>query len=168
MTVRTEDLSEIERASRRCSACRSGRGWRRFEVVRFADRQPVVLCGNCRTRFGDDPPVGHDPVPASEHAAVAARPHSPSKPAVSDAPTEPPRDRLRVAIGEMPGSFSTAMAARAAGLNNARTLVRLRDLEHRGEIRRVGKRWSTESPPSELAAAMDRLEARTSNLRIVR
>ena len=37
-----------------------------------------------------------------------------------------------------------------------------------GDVRRVGKRWSTESPPSELTAAMDRLQARTSNVRIVR
>jgi hypothetical protein len=68
----------------------------------------------------------------------------------------------------MPGSFSTAMAGRAAGLNNDKALARLQDLERRGEVRRVGNRWSTESLPSEVAEAMDRLEARTSNLRIVR
>jgi hypothetical protein len=60
------------------------------------------------------------------------------------------------------------MAARAAALNNERAVARLQELERRGEVRRVGKRWSTESPPSDVAAAMDRLEARTSNLRIVR
>jgi len=60
------------------------------------------------------------------------------------------------------------MAARAAGLNSEKTLARLRDLERQGDVRRVGKRWSTESPPSDIASAMDRLEARTSNLRIVR
>ena len=68
----------------------------------------------------------------------------------------------------MTGTFSTAMAARAAGLNNDKTLARLQDLERRGEIQRVGSRWSAEAPPRDLAAAMDRLEARTSNLRIVR
>jgi hypothetical protein len=71
-------------------------------------------------------------------------------------------------VGKLSGSFSTAMAARAAGLNNAKALARLQDLERRGEVRRVGNRWTTESPPSDVAAAMDRLEARTSNLRIVR
>ena len=77
-------------------------------------------------------------------------------------------DRLRAALGKLPGSFSTTMAARAAGINSHRALARLQDLERRGEVRRVGKRWSTESPPSDVAAAMDRLEARTSNVRIVR
>jgi hypothetical protein len=68
----------------------------------------------------------------------------------------------------LPPSFSTASAARAAGLNNDKTLARLQDLERRGEVQRVGNRWSTEAPPSDIATAMDRLEARTSNLRIVR
>jgi len=60
------------------------------------------------------------------------------------------------------------MAARAAGTSDDKALARLLDLERAGEVRRIGKRWSTESPPTEVAAAMDRLEARTSNLRIVR
>ena len=77
-------------------------------------------------------------------------------------------DRLRAALGRLPGSFSTAMAARAAGINSDRALARLQDLERCGEVRRVGKRCSTESPQSDVAAAMDRLEARTSNVRIVR
>jgi hypothetical protein len=47
-------------------------------------------------------------------------------------------------------------------------LTQHKDLERRGEVRRVGRRWSTESPPSDVAAAMDRLQARTRNLRIVR
>jgi hypothetical protein len=68
----------------------------------------------------------------------------------------------------MSGRFSTVMAARAAGINNHKAFARLQDLERRGEVRRVGNRWSSESPPNELAAAIDRLEARTSNLRIVR
>jgi hypothetical protein len=60
------------------------------------------------------------------------------------------------------------MAARAARLSNEKTLARLQELERRGEIRRVGKHWSTEAPPTDLTAAIDRLEARTNNLRIVR
>jgi hypothetical protein len=51
--LRTQDLIEIENAGRRC---RSGRGWRRSEVVRPAEREPIVFCGGCRARFGDDPP----------------------------------------------------------------------------------------------------------------
>ena len=68
----------------------------------------------------------------------------------------------------MPGSFSTAMVARAAGLNKNKALARLHDLERRGEVHRVGNRWSTEPSPDAVALAMDRLQARTSNLRIVR
>ena len=49
---------EIENAGWCCGVCRSGRGWRRFELVRPAGRESVVLCGGCRARFGDDPPVG--------------------------------------------------------------------------------------------------------------
>ncbi len=60
------------------------------------------------------------------------------------------------------------MIAREAGLSDAKALARLQQLESSGEVRRVGKRWSTESLPSEVEAAMDRLAAQTSNLRIVR
>ena len=83
--------------------------------------------------------------------------------------TEHRPDRLRTALRAMPDSFSTATAARAAGLNHHKTLARLHDLERRGEVHRVGNRWSTKPPlDDELASAIDRLEARTSNLRIVR
>jgi hypothetical protein len=164
--LRTEDLIEIEKAGRRCGVCRSGRGWRRFELVRSAGRESIVLCGGCRARFGNDPPVGRNPVPALE-APVAEALAPPRKPPDSRG-IEQRRDRLRAALRDLPGSFSTAMAARAAGLNRDKALARLWDLERRGEIRRVGKRWSTEAPPSDVAAAMDRLEARTSNIRIVR
>jgi hypothetical protein len=167
-----EDLAEIERAGRRCAVCHSGRGWRRFEVVRPADREAVVLCGSCRARFGDDPPVGRISAPAPEPAPAPPEPPSPPRPRKARATErrrpEPTPDRLRAALAKMPSTFSTAMAARAAGLNNAKTLARLQDLEQRGEVRRDGNRWSTEAPPSDVAAAMDRLEARTSNLRIVR
>ena len=162
----TEELKEIERAGRRCGVCRSGRNWRGFEVVRPAGREPVVLCAGCRARFGEDPPVARKPEPAETVGAVA-EPPAPPPPASDRQKTRRP-DRLRAALEQLPSSFSTAMASRAAGLSNEKALARLQDLERRGEVRRVGKRWSTEAPVSDLAAAMDRLEARTSNLRIVR
>jgi hypothetical protein len=168
MPLRSEELIEMENAGRRCGVCGSGRGWRRFELVRRADREPIVLCGGCRARFGDGPPVGRNPAPPLEPVPAAAEPLAPAQHRPEEPGTDRRPDRLRAALGELPGSFSTAMAARAAGLNGDRALARLEDLERRGEVRRVGKRWSTESPPSEVAAAMDRLQARTSNLRIVR
>jgi hypothetical protein len=60
------------------------------------------------------------------------------------------------------------MAARAAGLSSAKTLTRLEGLERQGKIRRDGNRWTTEAAPTDLTAALDRLQARTSNLRIIR
>lgn len=165
--MNAEDLTEIERAGHRCGVCHSGRGWRRFEIVRRPEREPVVVCGACRVRFGDDPPVGREPERTPEPAPAAPEPVSPKRRA-GERRTEPQPDRLRAALRKMPNSFSTARAARAAGLNNTKTLARLRELERRGEVQRVGNRWSTESPPSDIASAMDRLEARTSNLRIVR
>jgi hypothetical protein len=162
-----EDLIEIERAGRRCAVCHSGRGWRRFEVVRPPEREPVVLCGSCRARFGEDPPVGRKPEPEKVAAPAAAEAPAPN-PRASERRNEPRPDRLRAALSELPGSFSTATAARAAGLNPAKTLARLQDLERRGEVQRVGNRWSAEPPPSDIASAMDRLAARTTNLRIVR
>lgn len=130
------------------------------------------MCGGWRARFEDDPPVGRKPEPAPEPAPAAARPHSLPKPRAGDPRTDPRTerrpDRLRAALRKMPGSFSIAMAARAAGLNNDKTIAWLHDLERRGEVRRVGDRWWTEPRPDDVALAMDRLEARTSNLRIVR
>lgn len=82
--------------------------------------------------------------------------------------TGPGRDRLRAALGEMPGTFSTAMVAQAASVNKHKALARLRELERRGEVHRVGTRWSSGPSPDAIALAMDRLAARTSNLRIVR
>ena len=136
-------------------------------VVRPAEREPVVLCGGCRARFGDDPPVGRRPAAVLEPVPATAEPPTPAaqRPGVRR-PDRP--DRLRAALRKLPGSFSTAMAARAAGISSEKALARLQDLERRGEVQRVGKRWSTEPPRSDVAAAMDRLEARTSNLRIVR
>jgi len=163
-----EDLIDIERAGRRCEVCRSGRGWRRFEVVRPPQREPVVLCANFRARFGEDPPIGRKPAPAPEPAAPEASPVPPPKSQTDKGQSRQGRDRLRAALREMPGSFSTAMVARAASLNKAKARARLHDLERRGEIHRVGNRWSTGPSPDAVALAMDRLEARTSNLRIVR
>ncbi len=168
--MNAEDLNEIERAGRRCAVCQSGRGWRRFEVLRRDGREPVVLCGSCRARFGDDPPVARgaapEPAPVSAPAPAQAGPSPKSSNAERRGDRRP--DRLRVALRKLPGTFSTSMAARAAGLNNEKTLARLDELERRGEVRRVGNRWSTEPPADALASAMDRLEARTTNLRIVR
>jgi hypothetical protein len=163
--MNTEDMIEIERAGRRCSVCRTGRDWRHFEIVRGADRDPAVLCTSCHARFGDDPPVKAQAKPAVTPAAVAK---PASKPRAGERREQTPPDRLRAALRELPGSFSTAMAARAAGLNQDKTLARLEELERLGEVQRLGNRWSTEAPPSEVASAMDRLEARTTNLRIVR
>ena len=157
-------MIEIERAGRRCSVCRSGRAWRQFEVVRLPGREPVVLCGGCRARFGDDPPVGRKPGPEPPSPS----PILPPEPQAEKGQTKPGRDRLRTALREMPASFSTTMIARAAGLNKDKALARLHDLERRGEVHRVGKRWSTGPSPDAVALAMDRLQARTSNLRIVR
>ena len=161
-----EDLIEIERAGRRCGVCRSGRGWRRFDVVRPPGREPVVLCGSCRARFGDDPPVGRKPVP--EPPPTEAGPVLPATPNAEKGQTKHGRDRLRAALREMPDSFSTAMVARAVGLNKDKALARLQDLERRGEVHRVGNRWSIGPSPDAVALAMDRLQARTSNVRIIR
>jgi hypothetical protein len=204
MSTRTEDLEEIERAGRRCSVCRSGRGWRHFEVVRVADRDAVVVCGGCHRRLPAEATVEAAPArpaaPArtagSSQSRAPAQARSPAQArggtqapdraatAASKAPQQPgspqkssdgageaqgeQRDRLKTALANMNGPFSTAMAARAAGLSDEKALARLQALERRGEIRRIGKRWSVESADNDVAAAMDRLAARTSNLRIVR
>jgi hypothetical protein len=164
----TEDLTEIERAGRRCAVCHTGRGWRRFDVVRADDSEPTVLCPSCRARFGDHARVGHAPAQAVEPApAVRETPRRAKAPSRPRAAEQRP-DRLLAALPELPSSFSTAMAARSAGLSNAKTLTRLEDLERHGKVRRDGNRWTTEAAPTDLTAAIDRLQARTSNLRIIR
>jgi hypothetical protein len=76
---------------------------------------------------------------------------------------------VRRVLRELPkGEHGTGRIAKAAGLNHAKTLQRLRQLAASGEIRQVGKRWSTERPPSEIDLALERLQARTNNIRIVR
>jgi DNA-binding IclR family transcriptional regulator len=61
-----------------------------------------------------------------------------------------------------------ARIAKAAGLNHEKTVRRLQTLHAAGEVQQVGKRWSNEPPSTDIEAAMDRLQARTTNLRIVR
>jgi len=113
--MNAEDVAEIERAGRRCGVCHSGRAWRRFEIVRSAERGPVVLCGGCRVRFGDDLPVARKPEPAPEPAPAPAEPLSLPKLRAGKPRTERRPDRLRAALRKMPGSFSNAMAARGRG-----------------------------------------------------
>lgn len=166
-TISVEDLAEIDRGGRRCAVCGSGRRWRRFEVVRPDGAEPVVMCAACRARYGSAPPVRERSVPAVpvEPASPAAEPASPARPARA----EEHEDRVKKVLRELPrGEHSTGRIAKAAGLNHAKTLRRLRQLEASGGVREVGKRWSTEPASSDLEGAFDRLQARTSNIRIVR
>jgi hypothetical protein len=165
-TLSTEDLTAIESAGRRCAVCRTGRHWRTFSVVRPDGGEAVVMCPACRARYGDAPPA----------PPTRAQPEPPSAPAPEEPPkTEPKRptenrdDRVRRVLRELPkGEYTTGSIAKAAGLNHAKTLRRLRQLAASGEIQEVGKRWSTEPPPTDIDEAFDRLQARTSNIRIVR
>jgi DNA-binding IclR family transcriptional regulator len=119
------------------------------------------MCAACRGRYGAVPPV---PV------AVVVAPG----PVVAEAVVSRPRavereDRLRRALRELPrGAHSVGQIAKAAGLNQDKTLSRLQGLEAAGEVRRVGRRWTSEPPSTDVEAAFDRLQARTSNLRIIR
>jgi hypothetical protein len=161
-SVTEEDVIEIDRAGRRCAICRSGRRWRELEVVRPDGGEPVVMCAACRARYGGAPPV------RERREAAPAPADQPASPA-HEAPPRHPEDRVKKALGELPrGEHSTGRIAKAAGLNHAKTLRRLRQLVASGHVREVGKRWSTEPPPSDLDEALDRLQARTSNIRIVR
>jgi hypothetical protein len=161
-SISTENLTAIDRAGRRCAVCRSGRHWRQLEVVRKDGGEPVVICAACRARFGNAPPVREPHVAAP---LPAAQPASPAK----ERRAGEHEDRVKKALRELPrGEHSTGRIAKAAGLNQTKTLRRLRQLEASGEVREVGKRWSTEPPSSDLESALDRLQARTSNIRIVR
>lgn len=162
MSLSEEDLIEVERNGRRCGVCRSGRRWREFVVLREEAREPVVMCHACRARYGETPPVRRTeevaPVPVTQPAAPEADDRSRQR-----------EDRLKKALGGLPrGEYTTGWIAKAAGLNHDKALVRLQQLEAAGEVRQVGKRWSTERAPTDLEGAFDRLQARTSNLRIVR
>ena len=160
-----EELATITRAGRRCAVCRSGRHWREFTVLQPDGGEPVVMCAACRARYGDAPPArsAGEPTEAPAERAAASTP----SPAPRPAPER--EDRVRKALRELPnGEYTTGKIAKAAGLPQAKTLRRLRQLAASGEIREVGKRWSTEPPPTDLDEALDRLRARTSNIRIVR
>ena len=110
------------------------------------------------------PAVVPEPTPAPVVAATPAPAKSARKP--RQAPRE---DRLKRALRELPrGEYSVGRIAKAAGLNHAKVLARLHELEAAGEVQQVGKHWSTERPSTDLEAAFDRLQARTGNLRIVR
>ena len=160
-----EELAAINRAGRRCAVCCSGRHWREFAVLRPDGREPVVMCAACRARYGDAPPARSAGQPTEAPADRAADP-TPATPARRAPDRE---DRVRKALRELPnGEYTTGKIAKAAGLQQAKTLRRLRQLAASGEIREVGKRWSTEPPPTDLDQALDRLQARTSNIRIVR
>lgn len=164
-TLSAEDLNAIERAGRRCSVCRSGRHWRDFSIVRPDGGEPVVMCASCRARYGDAPPARTNPEP--QPAAPTRSTQAESKPPEPRAANG--EDRIRRVLRELPkGEHTTGSIAKAAGLNHAKTLRRLRQLAASGEIREVGKRWSTERPPTDIDEAFDRLQARTSNIRIVR
>jgi hypothetical protein len=157
-----EDVTEIERAGRRCAICHSGRRWRQFEVVRAEGQEPVVMCSACRARHGAAPPVG-----ATQKSANAPVPQP--KTAAPKQRRMPREDRLRKTLRELPREpHSVGQIAKAAGLNHEKTLRRLHVLQDAGEVQQVGKRWSTEPPLTDVEAAFDRLQARTRNLRIIR
>jgi hypothetical protein len=160
-----EDLTVIEQAARRCSVCRTGRRWRSFEVVRREGEESVVLCGACRARFGDAPPVPK--AAATAPAAAATENGGERSPERRRKRRRPPRqkepeDRLKSALRALPpGGHSIGHIAKTAGLNEAKVLSRLQRLEASAEVHRVG-------PSTDLDAAFDRLQAHTSNLRIIR
>lgn len=162
MPLNNEDLVEVERNGRRCGVCRSGRRWRGFEVLREEGREPIVMCPACRAQHGQTLPARMAQVVAQPPAKQAAAPEA-------DRRSEPHEDRLKKALDELPrGEYATGRIAKAAGLNHDKARARLQLLEAAGVVRQVGNRWSTEPAQSDLEGAFDRLQARTSNLRIVR
>ncbi len=162
MALNNEDLVEVERSGRRCRVCRSGRRWRGFEVLGEEGREPVVMCPACRARYGQTPPARIAREVAQPAVTQPAAPEA-------DRQSEQREDRLKKALHELPrGEYATGRIAKAAGLNHDKTLIRLQQLQAAGEVRQVGNRWSTEPALTDLEGAFDRLQARTSNLRIVR
>jgi hypothetical protein len=160
-----EELAAIDPAGRRCAVWRSRRRWRQFTALRPDGGEPVLMCAACRARYGDTPPA---PVARERTDALAAGGAEPTS-AAPDRRAPQGEDRVRRALRELPnGEYTTARIAKAAGVNHAKTLRRLRQLAASGEIQALGKRWSTEPPPSDINQALDRLQARTSNIRITR
>jgi Fic family protein len=120
------------------------------------------MCPACRARYGETPParIAREFAQPSATQSAALEPNRQS---------EQREDRLKQALSKLPrGEYATARIAKAAGLNPEKALVRLQKLQAAGEIRQVGDRWSTEPAVTDLEGAFDRLQARTSNLRIVR
>jgi hypothetical protein len=165
-SLSAEDLAAIDVAGRRCAVCRTGRRWREFALIRPDGGEPLVMCPACRARYGDTPPgpVGREQIVDAPPARAAEPPATTPERRARES-----EDRVRRVLRELPkGEYTTGRIAKAAGLNGAKTLRRLRELAASGEIREVGKRWSTEAPPSDIDEALDRLQARTTNIRIVR
>jgi hypothetical protein len=162
MPLNNEDVIEVERNGRRCGVCRTGRRWRGFDVLREEGREPVVMCPACRARYGETPPVRI----AGEVAHSSVTQLTASE---TDYQSEQREDRLKKALRQLPhGEYATRRIAKAAGLNHDKALFRLRQLQAAGDVRQIGNRWSTEPALTDLEEAFDRLQARTSNLRIVR
>lgn len=132
----------------------------------------MVMCGACRARYAGVPPARSGGARSEVSAAVgevASEAVGELASAGSVRGVGEGEDRVRRVVRELPrGEHSTARIARAAGLNHEKTVRRLRRLAELGEIRQVGKRWSTERDPSDLDQALERLQARTSNIRFVR
>lgn len=162
MSLNNEDLAEVERSGRRCGVCRSGRRWRGFGVLREEGREPVVMCPACRARYAETPPARVARNVAQPFVTQPTAPEAGQQSAQRE-------DRLKKALGELPrGEYATARIAKAAGLNHDKALARLQQLHAAGEVRQVGNRWSTAPASTDLEGAFDRLQARTSNMRIVR
>jgi predicted Rossmann fold nucleotide-binding protein DprA/Smf involved in DNA uptake len=119
------------------------------------------------------------PTARAESVAAAQAASEPAPPPATEPGTQPEtsspkkrpapkEDRLKKALRELPhGEHSVARIAKAAGLNHEKTLRRLHSLHAAGEVQQIGKRWSNEPPSTDIEAAMDRLQARTTNLRVV-
>ena len=175
-----EDLTIIEKAGRRCSACHTGRHWRRLEVLRPEGRDPLVTCRACRPRLtaaaaaaaaeAAQAPTRAPDTPTWGQATAPSAPAKQRRQRRGHRPSSAQReDRLKRALRELPaGPHSVARIAKAAGLNEKKVLSRLRALEAAGEVQRIGNRWTAERPSTDLEAAFDRLQARTANLRIIR
>ena len=125
----------------------------------------MVMCAACRARYGGAPP----PHPARARPDATPPPASEPTPTTSAGRAQEDEDRVRRVLRELPkGEHTTGSIAKAAGLNHDKTLRRLRQLAESGDIRQVGKRWSTQRPPTDLDQALHRLQTRTSNIRFVR
>ena len=98
------------------------------------------MCAACRARDGDAPPVRSARERTDRLPARAAEPD-----ATTPGRSAPQReDRVRRALHELPkGEYTTGRIAKAAGLNHAKALRRLRQLAASGEIRQVSKRATT-------------------------